>query len=185
MCRKSLSPGDRKVWQQAIALLMGLKVRNGIGEKDLAGAVETALHHSAGGGSGECEGCGLKRPNFGLPAEGKVRWCDGCAKAHAGAEEVKKKKCEDCQLKCYAFGMPAEGKRRWCAGCAKAHAGAVDVANKKCEGCGLKQPTFVLPSDVKKKRWCRGCAPKAAHASLRRTQAGGSLEKEPQATDPP
>jgi hypothetical protein len=28
---------------------MGLKVRNGIGEKDLAGAVETALHHSAGG----------------------------------------------------------------------------------------------------------------------------------------
>ena len=39
------------MWQQAIALLMGLKVRNGIGEKDLAGAVETALHHSAGGGS--------------------------------------------------------------------------------------------------------------------------------------
>jgi hypothetical protein len=37
------------VWQQAIALLMGLKVRNDIGEKDLAGAVETALHHSAGG----------------------------------------------------------------------------------------------------------------------------------------
>ena len=50
MCGKPLSPGDRKVWQQAIALLMGLKVRNDIGEKDLAGAVETALHHSAGGG---------------------------------------------------------------------------------------------------------------------------------------
>jgi hypothetical protein len=31
------------VWQQAIALLMGLKVRNGIGKKDLAGAVKTAL----------------------------------------------------------------------------------------------------------------------------------------------
>ena len=51
VCGKPLSPGDRKVWQQAIALLMGLKVRNDIGEKDLAGAVETALHHSAGGGS--------------------------------------------------------------------------------------------------------------------------------------
>ena len=50
VCGKPLSPGDRKVWQQAIALLMGLKVRNDIGEKDLAGAVETALHHSAGGG---------------------------------------------------------------------------------------------------------------------------------------
>ena len=51
VCGKPLSPGDGKVWQQAIALLMGLKVRNDIGEKDLAGAVETALHHSAGGGS--------------------------------------------------------------------------------------------------------------------------------------
>jgi hypothetical protein len=51
VCGKPLSPGDRKVWQQAIALLMGLKVRNDIGKKDLAGAVETALHHSAGGGS--------------------------------------------------------------------------------------------------------------------------------------
>ena len=51
VCGKPLSPGDRKVWQQAIALLMKLKVRNNIVEKDLAGAVETALHHSAGGGS--------------------------------------------------------------------------------------------------------------------------------------
>ena len=52
MCGKPLSTGDGKVWQQAIAMLMGLKVRNGIGEKDLAGAVETALHHfSAGDGS--------------------------------------------------------------------------------------------------------------------------------------
>jgi hypothetical protein len=51
VCGKPLSPRDRKVWQQAIALLMGLRVRNGIGKKDLAGAVETALHHSTGGGS--------------------------------------------------------------------------------------------------------------------------------------
>ena len=25
-----------------------------------------------------CEGCGLKRPNYGLKAEGKARWCVGC-----------------------------------------------------------------------------------------------------------
>ena len=31
-----------------------------------------------------CEDCGLKKPNFGLPAEGKKRWCAGCAKGHAG-----------------------------------------------------------------------------------------------------
>ena len=29
-----------------------------------------------------CEGCGLKQPTFGLPAEGrKARWCAGCAAA--------------------------------------------------------------------------------------------------------
>ena len=44
LCGKPLSPKDRKVWQQAIAMLMGLKARNGFGEKDLADAVERALH---------------------------------------------------------------------------------------------------------------------------------------------
>jgi hypothetical protein len=33
----------------------------------------------------KCEDCQLKVPSFGLPAEGKKRWCSGCAKAHAGA----------------------------------------------------------------------------------------------------
>ena len=32
-----------------------------------------------------CEGCGLKHPSYGLPAERKARWCSGCAKGHAGA----------------------------------------------------------------------------------------------------
>ena len=27
-----------------------------------------------------CEGCGLKQPSYGLPAEGRKRWCAGCAK---------------------------------------------------------------------------------------------------------
>ena len=43
-----------------------------------AGAVDVA--------SKKCEGCGLKAPSFGLPAEGKKkRWCSGCAKGHPGA----------------------------------------------------------------------------------------------------
>ena len=35
-----------------------------------------------------CEDCALKAPNFGLLAEGKKRWCAGCAKAHAGAQSM-------------------------------------------------------------------------------------------------
>ena len=67
----------------------------------------------------KCEGCGLKQANFSLPAEGKARWCSGCAKGHAGAVDVNNKKCEGCQLKHANFGLPAEGnKRRWCGDCA-------------------------------------------------------------------
>ena len=55
LCGKMLSHKDRQVWQQAIALLMGLKVRNGFGEKDLAGAVERALHLGA-----SCEDCRMR-----------------------------------------------------------------------------------------------------------------------------
>ena len=55
LCGKPLSPKDRKVWQQAIAMLMGLKVRNGFGEKDLAAAVERALHRGT-----PCEDCRIK-----------------------------------------------------------------------------------------------------------------------------
>eukprot|EP01051_Picozoa_sp_SAG22_P020253 SAG22_NODE_4024_length_1417_cov_2.218513_1_plen_46_part_10 len=31
------------------------------------------------------EGCGLKHPHYGLVAEGKRRWCGGCAKQEEGA----------------------------------------------------------------------------------------------------
>ena len=132
----------------------------------------------------KCEGCGLKRSNFGLPAEGKKRWCSGCAKAHVGVVDLNTKKCEGCGLTRPKFGLPAEGKKRWCAGCAKGHAGAVDV-NKKCEGCQVKQPHFWLPAEGRKRRWCAGCAPKAATSKFRLEQAArGSLPKR-KATAPP
>ena len=60
LCRKPLGPEDQKVWQQGIALLMGLKIRNGFGEKELTAAVGTALHIRAARQSASCEGCGVK-----------------------------------------------------------------------------------------------------------------------------
>ena len=82
----------------------------------------------------KCEGCRLKRPNFGLPAEGKAWWCFGCAKGHTRAVDLCTKKCEGCGLKRPNFGLPAEGKARWRAGCAKGHAGIEDVV-KLASGC--------------------------------------------------
>ena len=73
--------------------------------------------------SKKCEDCGLKWPNFGLPAKGKKRWCAGCAEGHAGAVNVVSKKCEDCGLKRPNFGLAVGGKKRWCADCAKGHVG--------------------------------------------------------------
>ena len=58
LCGRQLSPADRRVWSQAIAMLMGLKRRNGFGEKDLAAAVGTALRRSAA--KRYCDDCGVK-----------------------------------------------------------------------------------------------------------------------------
>jgi hypothetical protein len=48
------------VWQQAIGLLIGLKIRNGFGEHDLAGAVGTALRRGVGTTGRTCEDCRVK-----------------------------------------------------------------------------------------------------------------------------
>ena len=65
----------------------------------------------------KCEDCAQKRPAFGLPAEGKTRWCGSCAKAHAGAVDISSRKCEDCQEKRASIGLRTEARGRWCSGC--------------------------------------------------------------------
>ena len=62
VCGKPLSHDDRKAWQQAIAMLIGLKVRNGFGEEELAAAVGMVLARSAhrgqrGASKKYCEDC--------------------------------------------------------------------------------------------------------------------------------
>ena len=52
----------------------------------------------------KCEGCGLKVPHFGLPAEGRARWCSGCAKGHAGA-------VDDVQRRTQAGGSPQKKRK--------------------------------------------------------------------------
>jgi hypothetical protein len=116
----------------------------------------------------KCEDCGLNAAYFGLPsdrgrsgplasslglpAEGKKRWCTGCAKGHKGAASFINT-CEDCFHKFAIFGLPSDGKKRWRGGCGKRHAGAVNIKHKKCEGCGLKGATFGLPADWKARWW--------------------------------
>jgi hypothetical protein len=72
-----------------------------------------------------CEGCGLKRPEYGLASEGKARWCAGCGAVEGAVllQKRKQKMCEGCGLKQPGYGLASEGKRRWCAGC-----GAVEGA---------------------------------------------------------
>ena len=36
-----------------------------------------------------CEGCQQKYPSFGLPLEGKARWCDACSEEHVDSVNVK------------------------------------------------------------------------------------------------
>ena len=57
VCGKLLSPADRRVWQQALAMLIGLKRRNGFGDNELTAAVKAALHHAVA--SRNCEDCGV------------------------------------------------------------------------------------------------------------------------------
>ena len=59
LCGRQLSPADRKVWHQAIVILMGLRIRNDFGEKELTAAVGTALHRGAAA-KHSCEECGVK-----------------------------------------------------------------------------------------------------------------------------
>ena len=96
------------------------------------------------GCSTNTESCQLKQPNFGLPAEGKSRWCAACAKGHAGAVNLNHtknaKKCEGCGLKSPSISLPAEGKkRRWCTDCAPKAAKPVRW-RKKAEGSAQKKP---------------------------------------------
>ena len=82
------------------ALLVGLKLRHGLDEQELAAAVGKALRKSRDHRT--CEDCRVKKCSLGLPSEGhKRRWCAGCAKAHPGAKNVDIRKCEDCRLKHY------------------------------------------------------------------------------------
>eukprot|EP01048_Picozoa_sp_COSAG05_P028201 COSAG05_NODE_8626_length_686_cov_1.725724_1_plen_126_part_10 len=64
-----------------------------------------------------CEGCGLEHASYGLPSDGKKRWCAGCGREQAGAQDLSSKMCEGCGRKHASYGLPSDGKKRWCAGC--------------------------------------------------------------------
>ena len=138
-----------------------------------------------------CEDCRKLPARFGLPKEKEGlpkekegllklrRWCTGCAKGHAGAEnysaksrrggtvrtktgaKFSKTKCEDCGCRGPSFSLPPAKRRRWCAPCAKTHPGAIDRNEKValCEDCEQAPCKFGLTTDGVK-RWCGACAKK-------------------------
>ena len=142
----------------------------------------------------KCEGCGLKAPSYGLPAEGRRRWCVGCAAAEGGGAVslAQKKMCERCGYKSPSYGLPAERKMRWCSGCAAEEGrGAVQLQQTKmCEGCGQKTPSYGLPPE-RTKRWCIGCATTSHPEAVRcqpyekRSRAQPSAAKACAADEPP
>jgi hypothetical protein len=81
----------------------------------------------------KCEDCAKKPPTFGLLGDTKkMRWGNGCAKAHVYAVNMSiKDKCEDYVKKRPSYGVPGDTKLRWCSGCAKAHVGAVNMNVRK------------------------------------------------------
>jgi hypothetical protein len=70
VCGKPLSPEDRKLWQQAICALVGVKVRTGFGSFGLATALAEALERAAGKRH-ICEDCGVKVARGRILAEGE------------------------------------------------------------------------------------------------------------------
>ena len=69
-----------------------------------------------------CEGCGLKTPSYGLPAEGRKRWCAGRAAAEGrGAVSLAqpKKMLEGCGLKPRRGEAGYGGMCKQCHRCAK------------------------------------------------------------------
>ena len=63
---------SRKRWHAAIAELASLQFKLSLDAVAVSQAVAKQLRSRK-----KCEGCGLKQPTFGLPAEGRRRWCSG------------------------------------------------------------------------------------------------------------
>eukprot|EP01051_Picozoa_sp_SAG22_P017508 SAG22_NODE_2719_length_2283_cov_50.240385_3_plen_80_part_00 len=74
LCGKAISINDQRLWKQALAQLNELSVRNSISEKRIGEEVTTQLLEKRQKERELCEDCRLHRSNFGMPAEGTVRW---------------------------------------------------------------------------------------------------------------
>ena len=110
LCGKDLTPENAAIWVQAMALVSQVRVNMGVKPKELGDEVTKYLKRKHAP-SQVCETCKVKRNNYGLPAEGKRRWCRGCALAHPGAMNLGAYMCEDCNAK-QAVRFHAESQPR-------------------------------------------------------------------------
>jgi hypothetical protein len=87
-----------------------------------------------------CEGCGLKRPTYGLASEGKRRWCLGCGKAK-GAVSLQRKEKAAKKKAAKRPGTESSTRPKKRARAAAAKAEGPTVAEMQAELRRLKLPT--------------------------------------------
>ena len=184
LCGEMVSDEEWRKWQKVLSDLSDLHMTHKLDLKELSKEMERSLDckfrykkHMKDRKENKCEDCALKKPSFGMPTDGKMRWCKPCSLSHPGSADVCHKLCEDCKQKSPSFGLEEEGvkknKKRWCATCAGAHAGSVSLNPNKCEDCTTTAASYGNPEDGNKRRWCAKCA-KKSHPSAKAIHTSSS-----------
>ena len=78
-----------------------------------------------------CEDCKTKSRAWGLPSEGRKRWCAGCGVNHTGAVRVGGKKCKACHGPKPSWGEAVGAPEIWCSSCGKKNGGVICKPRRK------------------------------------------------------
>lgn len=112
LCGEMVSDEEWRKWQKVLSDLSDLHMTHKLDLKELSKEMERSLDckfrykkHMKDRKENKCEDCALKKPSFGMPTDGKMRWCKPCSLSHPGSADVCHKLCEDCKQKSPSFGL--------------------------------------------------------------------------------